>query len=133
LRTMIESNRMFYVQCIGWQKDMEPLWRQADCLVHTANMEPFGRVLIEAMAHSRPVIAYANGGPAEIVDDGRTGLLVPFGDVGALSAAMLKMARENGLAEMMGTAANQRVRERFGADKTAEGVMAVYRKLMGEC
>jgi len=132
LNAMVKSRRMSYVQCLGWQKDMEPIWRQTDCLVHTANMEPFGRVIIEAMAHGRPVIAYACGGPAEIVDDGRSGLLVPFGDVDALAAAMLRITREDGLAEAMGTAASQRVRECFGADKTAEGVMAVYRKLLEE-
>jgi len=132
LRDMIESRRISYVQCIGWQKDMEPIWRRTDCLVHTANMEPFGRVVIEAMAHGRPVVAYACGGPAEIVDDGRFGLLVPFGDVDALAAAMLRIAREGGLAEAMGQAASQRVRECFGADKTAEGVMTVYQKLLEE-
>jgi len=133
LSAMIESRRMSYVQCIGWQKDMEPIWRQTDCLVHTANMEPFGRVVIEAMAHGRPVVAYVCGGPAEIVDDGRSGLLVPFGDVNALAAAMRKIACEEGLAEAMGMVASQRVRGHFGADKTAEGVMAVYRKLLEKC
>jgi glycosyltransferase involved in cell wall biosynthesis len=132
LRAMTASGRMSYVQCIGWQEDMEPIWRQTDCLVHTAHMEPFGRVLIEAMTHGRPVVAFASGGPAEIVDDGRTGLLVPFGHVQALSEAMLRIAREPRLAEAMGRAATQRVLKQFGADKAAEGVMAVYQKVLGQ-
>jgi glycosyltransferase involved in cell wall biosynthesis len=132
IKARIDSTRMSYVQCIGWQKDMEPIWRETDCLVHCARMEPFGRVLIEAMAHGRPVVAFASGGPAEIVADGQTGLLVPFGHVQALSKAMLRIARDPHLAAAMGRASRQRVLEQFRADKTAEGVMAVYRKALGQ-
>jgi glycosyltransferase involved in cell wall biosynthesis len=130
LKAMTESKRMSYVQCVGWQKDMEPIWRQTDCLVHTAHMEPFGRVLIEAMAHSRPVVAFASGGPSEIVTDGETGLLIPFDDVKALSKAMLRIASDQGLAEALGQAGRQRAQEYFRADRTAERVMAVYRRIL---
>jgi len=132
LRRRIES-QCSYVQNIGWQKDMNPIWRMTDCLVHTARMEPFGRVLIEAMAHGRPVVAFVSGGPAEIVEDGKTGFLVPFGDVQGLSEAMLRIARNGDLATSMGQAAGLRVQEHFGADKTAEGVMDVYRNVLEEC
>ena len=122
-----------FVHTIGWQKDMNPVWRMTDCLVHTARMEPFGRVLIEAMAHGRPVVAFASGGPAEIVDDGQTGFLVPFGNVQELSEAMLRLARNVDLAKKMGRDARQQVHEHFSAEKTAEGVMDVYRKVLEEC
>ncbi|MBC7224879.1 MAG: glycosyltransferase family 4 protein, partial [Anaerolineae bacterium] len=56
-----------------------------DLLVHTARAEPFGRVLVEAMAMERPVVAYADGGVPEVVSDGETGCLVPPGDVDALA------------------------------------------------
>jgi glycosyltransferase involved in cell wall biosynthesis len=132
LRRRIESQSS-YVQHIGWQKDMNPIWRMTDCLVHTARMEPFGRVLIEAMAHGSPVVAFASGGPAEIVEDGQTGFLVPFGDVQGLSEAMLRLASNGDLATSMGQDARQRVEEHFSADKTAEGVMDVYRNVLEEC
>ena len=130
LKAMIESRRMSYVQCIGWQKDMKPIWRKTDCLVHTAHMEPFGRVLIEAMAHGRPVIAYASGGPVEIVADGESGLLVPFGDIEALSSAMLQVVTDHDLAAAMGKIARKRAAGLFSAERTAEGVMAIYRRLL---
>lgn len=132
LRKRIES-QCSYVQNISWQKDMNPIWRMTDCLVHTARMEPFGRVLIEAMAHGKPVIAFASGGPAEIVDDGKTGFLVPFGDVQGLSEAMLQLVRNGDLARKMGQDAKRRVHEHFSAEKTAEGVMDVYRNVLEDC
>lgn len=129
IKAMIESKPMAYVQCIDWQKDMQPIWRQMDCLVHTAHMEPFGRVLIEAMAHGRPVVAFDCGGPAEIVANGKTGLLVPFGDVDALSNAMLRVAHDSAYAATIGQAAKRRVEDCFCADTTADGVMACYQKV----
>ena len=51
-------------------------------------VEAFGNVAIEAMAVGVPVIAYARGGPAEIVDDGVTGFVVPADDIDALVAAV---------------------------------------------
>lgn len=133
LRNRIESRHSSFIQRIGWQKDMNPIWRMTDCLVHTARMEPFGRVLIEAMTYGRPIVAFASGGPAEIVKNGQSGLLVPFGDVQGLSEAMLRLARNSDLATSLGRAARQRVRDHFGADKTAEGVMGVYRKVLENC
>ena len=133
LRALIKSRQMSYVERIGWQTDMKAIWQQVDCLVHTAMMEPFGRVLIEAMARGKPVVAFASGGPTEIVADGCTGLLVPFGDVQGLSKAMLRMASEPGLATTMGVNAKRCVLTEFSSDRAADGVMAVYRKVLEGC
>ncbi len=133
LKARIKTRQMSYVQPMGWKTDMKPVWEQTDCLVHTALREPFGRVLIEAMAHGRPVVAFASGGPAEVVADGRTGLLAPFGDVRTLSEAMLRVAQEPGLAAAMGRAARRRADEHFSARCTADAVMSVYNKVLNGC
>ena len=65
-----------------------------DIVVHASNREPFGRVLLEAMAAGRPVIAPREGGPLEIVADGETGLLVPPRDPDALAAAMVSLLED---------------------------------------
>ena len=76
----------------GWSKDMEQVWREVDCLVHTADKEPFGRVIVEAMAHKVPVIAVDCCGPKEIIENNKKGILVPANDVDALSKAMLLLS-----------------------------------------
>ena len=55
--------------------------------------EDFGLTAVEAQAAGRPVIAASGGGALETVQHGETGLLVPVGDVGALSAAMREVTR----------------------------------------
>ncbi len=64
--------------------------------------EPFGRVVIETMAAGLPIIASNTGGLAELVDDGKTGLLVPPNNAEALAEAMQKLIRDSKLREQMG-------------------------------
>ncbi|HBJ39134.1 MAG TPA: glycosyl transferase family 1 [Planctomycetaceae bacterium] len=68
------------VSLTGMQKDI-PLWMQAmDVVVHASDREPFGIVIVEALALGKQVIATAPGGPAEIIRDGQNGHLVSFGN-----------------------------------------------------
>lgn len=110
----------------GWREDLSGLWREVDCLVHTAEREPFGRVVIEAMNAGVPVIAVNANGPGEILEDERTGLLVPPGDVESLADAMLRIASDPDLAERLARAAREEVGQRFRADRTARRVADVY-------
>ena len=69
-----------------------PDWMMAmDIVIHASDREPFGIVIVEAMALGKPVIASIPGGPEEIVTDGEDGLLVRSGDAGALAAAMRRL------------------------------------------
>jgi glycosyltransferase involved in cell wall biosynthesis len=77
------------VQFTGFQDNPLPLFRDADAFVLSSRTEGFGNVLVEAMGCGTPVIATdCPHGPAEILDDGRYGLLVPPGEPAALAAAM---------------------------------------------
>jgi glycosyltransferase involved in cell wall biosynthesis len=117
---------------MGWHADMETLWSQIDCLVHTADSEPFGRVIIEAMAHKVPVIAADSGGPAEIIQDGVTGLLVKTGDIGELAQAMKRIAIDSNFARTLIDTAFNHVVTNFSAEKTAQGVKAIYQEVLAE-
>jgi len=117
------------VRLTGWQEDMRELWGGIGCLVHTADCEPFGRVIIEAMAHKVPVIAVGGAGPSEIIESGRTGILVRAGDVEGLSEAMLRIARENEWAKNMGQAGCRRVISDFTAERTAVQMRQIYRSI----
>jgi len=74
--------------------------------------EPLGIVNLEAMACSTAVVASAVGGIPEVVDDGKTGLLVPPGDEDALAAALTELVADRDRATRMGIAGRDRARGR---------------------
>jgi glycosyltransferase involved in cell wall biosynthesis len=87
--------------------------------------EPFGIVLIEAMASARPVVGSRIGGIPDIVEDGVTGLLVPPGDAEALRAALARLLADPALRERMGQAGLRRV-ERFKVAAVVPQIEQVY-------
>ncbi|MEH2082072.1 MAG: glycosyltransferase family 4 protein [Nostoc sp.] len=92
----------------GLQRNI-PEWVQAmDVFVHASDKEPFGIVIIEAMALGKPVIAGSAGGPTEIITDGMNGLLTPYGDADKLAIAILRYLDEQEFAQSAGVAARQR-------------------------
>ena len=101
-----------------------------DVLMLPSEEEPFGRVLIEAMAAERPVIATDCGGPREIVADGITGRLVPPKDVDALASAMVEMATQRAMASCMGKRGREEAERRFNSEMMARKVEQVYRELL---
>ena len=91
--------------------------------------EPFGMVVIEAMANGRPVIASRIGGLSDIVVDGETGLLVPPGDVDALRQAIACLLNDPDLRGRMGQAARRRVAE-FQAATVVPRIEQVYQAVV---
>jgi len=114
----------------GYREDMARLLSALDVLVHCADAEPFGRVLIEAMAARRPVVAFADGAVPEIVVDGETGLLAPPGDEQALAAAMIELLRHRERARRLGAAGRRRVERYFAAAQTARAIETIYCSLI---
>jgi len=111
---------------LHWQDAMDEFWGGADVLVHTARREPFGRVLIEAMAMGVPVIAPRTAGPAEIVTDEVTGLLFESDDLAALVTCMERLQDQHGLGARLVSQAQARVLARFTAERTAQSVRRIY-------
>jgi glycosyltransferase involved in cell wall biosynthesis len=114
---------------MGWQDNMHQVWPRIGCLVHTAESEPFGRVIIEAMAHKVPVIAVSSAGPSEIIENGETGILSQAGDIDGLSEAMLRIAWDNELAKNLAQAGYQRVVADFTAARTASQMREIYKQV----
>lgn len=92
--------------------------------------EGLGVVLLEAMNFGVPVIASAAGGIVDIVIDGKTGLLVPAADPGALAAAISRIAHDRELAARLGAEGRDWVRERFAWSAIVAQWQAVYARLM---
>lgn len=82
--------------------------------------------VLEPAASGVPVVASAVGGIPELVGDGRTGLLVPPGDAGALAGALTRLVEAPGTAARMGAAAWSRVRERHDPGRHVEVLLRTY-------
>jgi glycosyltransferase involved in cell wall biosynthesis len=120
------------VRLVGHCDDMPAALARADVVVH-ASTEPeaFGRVVIEAQAMRRPVIASDLGGPAETVAPGETGFLVPPGDGSALAAAIERVLR---LSEEERRCLGERARAAVALSYTTAAMqaatLAVYREVL---
>jgi glycosyltransferase involved in cell wall biosynthesis len=115
----------------GYRRDIRRVMAAIDILVLPSRNEPFGRVILEAMATGRPVIATDVGGPPEIVKDGETGLLIPADESQRLAEALVYLIRAPELRARMGSAGRQRVRECFDIKSTVSMVEKVYDELSG--
>ena len=115
----------------GFCSDIHKRIAALDLVVHASTTgEPFGQVIVQGMAASKPVIATNGGGVREIVEDGVTGLLIPMGDPAAMAAAICRLLRDPVEAAAMGRRGRQRVEQRFTIERTAERVAGVYRQLV---
>ncbi|MGC8785902.1 MAG: glycosyltransferase family 4 protein [Anaerolineae bacterium] len=92
--------------------------------------EPFGRVLIEAMAAGKPVVATNCGAASEIVQDGVHGLLVPPADANAMAHAIAYLLMHRDEAEVMGRRGRSRVEAQFHLKQYVDGVQAIYEGLL---
>jgi glycosyltransferase involved in cell wall biosynthesis len=88
-----------------------------DLFVLPSRTDSFGLVLLEAWANGKPVIAYRAGGPADLVRDGVDGLLVKCGDVGALRAAIMRLAGDAELRQRLGEEGRARIPVEFARDE----------------
>jgi len=118
------------VHFAGHQEDVYPWFDALDVVVHASYGEPFGLVLVEAMALGRPLVATAAGGPVEIVEDGVSGLLVPPGGPGAMARAVLRLLSDPGLAARLGAGARARA-TRFSDTQMAANFAALLDEVAG--
>jgi GT2 family glycosyltransferase/glycosyltransferase involved in cell wall biosynthesis len=91
----------------GELADPRPAIGRAWCLLHCADREPFGNVLLQALASGRPVVAPEAGGPAEIVDE-TCGRLYPPGDPAAAADALVEVLSDPELVDRLGAGGRAR-------------------------
>ena len=117
---------------ILWINEMVPvdvvtqLYSHAAVFVCPSVYEPFGLINLEAMACEAPVVASAVGGIVEVVEDGKTGLLVPPARPDVLAEAIGRLLANPTLARDMGRAGRKRVEEKFSWASVAERTGQVY-------
>jgi glycosyltransferase involved in cell wall biosynthesis len=107
LRKNVNGN----VKFLGWRQDIHELMPVFDIFVLPSLNEGMGRVLVEAMAAGKPVVASRVGGIPDLVRDGETGYLVPPADAKALSDAILKLLKNPDQAKLMGQRGKESCRQ----------------------
>ncbi|HUT32703.1 MAG TPA: glycosyltransferase family 4 protein [Planctomycetota bacterium] len=115
----------------GFRDDVPAVMNALDLFVLPSHGEPFGIVLLEAMAASRPIVATAAGGVPDIVRDAQEALLVPPRDPAALAAAIERLLGDRSLAAALGHAAQARVNADFPLWRPAALVREIYHRLAG--
>lgn len=118
------------VHFTGWLEDVTSLLPALDIFVSSSRVEPFGLVMVEAMAVGLPVVATATGGAREIVEDGRTGKLVPVGDVEKLAEAIYSLLTNEREREGMGALGLERARRHFSLERMVTETEALYREVL---
>jgi len=103
---------------------------ETDVFVLPSRSEGISNALLEAMAHGVPSIATDIPGNRDLIEDGRTGLLVPPDDAKALSEALLRLAGDRSLRETLGRAGRRLVEERFDLRIVAGKYAEMYRGLL---
>ena len=114
------------VHMLGARDDVPRLLSACDVVVHASVLaEPFGRVIVEAMLASRPVIATRTGGVPEVVTDGETGVLVPPGDARVLGEALEALRRDATRSATLARRGAVHARACFSRDAMLAGVRRV--------
>jgi glycosyltransferase involved in cell wall biosynthesis len=111
--------------------DLALAYADADLFALSSLWEGLPYVVLEAMAHGLPVASTNVDGIPEAVEHGVSGLVVPPRDPAALADAILRLLGDPAMRARMGEAGQRIVRERFGLERMADELVAVYRDIAG--
>jgi glycosyltransferase involved in cell wall biosynthesis len=128
LKSMIEAKGLAkFVSLLPFQKEPAAVMRGLDVVLHASSKpEPFGRVIAEAQACGRAVVAVGSGGSGEVFDDGRTGLAIRMNDATSLADALERLVRDGTLRQSLAEAGPANVRANFGRVDLSRVWDAVY-------
>ena len=110
--------------------ELAQIYRRCALFVLPSGQEGFGIVFLEAMRFSKPCIGGDAGGTPEVIDDDRTGYLVPFGEGEPLVAALDRLISDAELRERMGRAGRRRLLDHFMFDAFQRRVAKYTRELL---
>jgi glycosyltransferase involved in cell wall biosynthesis len=120
------------VHFTGYQAQRERYLQAMDLFVQTSQIEGMPLAVLEAWAAGVPVIGSRVKGLRDLIDDGRTGILSPFGDHAALAAALCRLLSDPGLARQLSEAARHRVESSFTASRMFADYQRHYFELLDE-
>ena len=115
----------------GERNDVSEILRGLDCFVLPSLAEGISNTILEAMASGLPVIATDVGGNGELVEAGRSGKLVPVGDVEAMALCIVEYARNRDLAKSAGQAGRATVERKYSLAAMVKQYQGLYDRLLG--
>ena len=120
------------IHFVGFQNDVGPWFHAFDVLLLTSRSEGTPVSAIETLASGRPVVATDVGGTRDVVHDGVSGFLVPFGDVSAGADRLERLARDPALRARMGAAGQTVALSSYGVPRLVDDIDRLYRALLTE-
>jgi glycosyltransferase involved in cell wall biosynthesis len=131
LLKMVDTNGLREsVLFTGFQMNVSEIIATFDVAVLPSFFEGMGRVLLEAMAMEKPVVATRVGGIPDLIDQGINGLLVRPGNVKELAEALEEVLSDRKFARKMGREGRKRIKGQFSADAMVQSIDRVYRELL---
>lgn len=116
----------------GFRKDIPDILNILDIFIHSSiEPEPFGRVILEAMAMGVPVIATDAGGPTEIIENGVSGILVPMNDSDSMAEAVAYLLSNPEATRDVGEKGKQRLKELFSTKRMVGETEKAYEEIFG--
>jgi glycosyltransferase involved in cell wall biosynthesis/ribosomal protein S18 acetylase RimI-like enzyme len=127
-RSIVDTAQADGVRFLGMRTDVDRLYGGFDVFALPSYREGFPRAAMEAAASGLPIVATNIRGCRQVVEDGRTGLLIPVADTSGLAAAVERLANDADLRHRMGEAAHLKARSEFDERLVVGTVLDAYRR-----
>jgi glycosyltransferase involved in cell wall biosynthesis len=114
----------------GHVDNVEDYYAIANVSILTSHYEPFGYVVLEAMRHALPILAFNSGGPSEVIRNGETGFLAREGDVSEFTQTLLDLAENDELRATIGEKARQAVQQEYNREIWIKRLNATLRDIV---
>ena len=130
LKEYAHENGLRHVFFLGYRDDIPNLLNQSDIFLLTSSREPFGIVVVEAMAAGCPVVATRSGGPEFIIEDGETGLLTDVGDVRGLVLSIQRILEDYDLKVKLSRNARKTVEKYYSIENITLELTKIYNQVL---
>jgi glycosyltransferase involved in cell wall biosynthesis len=120
------------VEWLGFTPDMMSQYKEASVVLNFSESESFSLTVLEGMYYGKAVLATDCGGPSEIIDHEKNGLLVPVKDLGAMSASLDRFLSDEAFRRTISSNAYVQIREKFNSQKITDQLMSVYDSAMNK-
>jgi glycosyltransferase involved in cell wall biosynthesis len=117
------------LEFLGYTENIQDLLANARFLVHTSDSEGCPNVVMEAMACGRAVVATDVGDVPSLIEEGKTGFVVPRGDEETFLARMVTLMTDSDMCRRMGEAGRAKAEQQFGLDRLVSETLAAYRTI----
>jgi len=131
LKAAIEADGLVdRVRMTGWMGSVTPLAAAADAWLVPSRYEPLGNTILDAWMHELPVVATLTDGPKSLIDDGKTGLLIPTDDEKAITRSIEVLLDDPTLAKALGAAGKAEALAKYSAPVVTAQYMDFYQRVI---